>query len=231
MNLYPNIQAKIKNLKRKVNKMQIDLITNRFMPNHLIDERFPEDISFGATGGPEYNTEIVVSAGGKEYRNMNWGNARAKYNVSHNIKTKEQIDKILSFFRSKKGRLIPFRFKDWSDYQANNCLIGIGDDLTTHFQLIKQYQGCNHLENRVITKPIAESVIIKINDKIMTSEKFKVDHNKGIVEFYTPPTAGHKIKADFEFDVLVRFDSDYLPITIESTDTYSTGEIHLIEVK
>ena len=201
------------------------------MQNEILEDKFPEDISFGAIGGPEYQTEIAILAGGQEHRNMNWSSARIKYNISHNIKNKEQIDKIINFFRSKKGRLIPFRFKDWSDYQANNVLIGIGDGKQTHFQLVKQYQSSSFLENRIITKPVKDTVKIKINDEIMTSEKFKVDHNKGIVEFYSPPKDGYEIKADFEFDILTRFDSDYLPITTESKNTYSVSCINLIEVK
>ena len=38
----------------------------------FIETRFPADISFGSAGGPEYSTDIVVTQGGYEQRNINW---------------------------------------------------------------------------------------------------------------------------------------------------------------
>jgi hypothetical protein len=40
------------------------------------EERFPEDISYGSSGGPGFSTDIVVTQGGFEQRNINWQVAR-----------------------------------------------------------------------------------------------------------------------------------------------------------
>ena len=34
--------------------------------------RFPDDISYGSSGGPEYSTDIVETQSGHEQRNANW---------------------------------------------------------------------------------------------------------------------------------------------------------------
>lgn len=52
--------------------------------------QFPADISYGARGGPEYSTDIVEMFSGKEQRNINWSQARARYTVSHGVKTPVQ---------------------------------------------------------------------------------------------------------------------------------------------
>lgn len=195
------------------------------------EERFPEDISFGAVGGPEYKTEILSSISGTEYRNIRWSNSRSKYNVSYGIKTKEQITKILSFFRARRGRAIGFRFKDWCDYQVENELIGTGDNTTKVFQLIKNYKSQEHSYVRIINKPIIETVNIYINNKIFPSEDYKINHNKGIIEFLSPPANGVNVFATFEFDVPVRFDSDYLPVSIDDHNVFSCNSINLIEIK
>ncbi|RYE16938.1 MAG: TIGR02217 family protein, partial [Sphingobacteriaceae bacterium] len=43
--------------------------------------RFPEDISYGSSGGPGYSTDIITVNSGAEQRNINWNQARSKYNV------------------------------------------------------------------------------------------------------------------------------------------------------
>jgi uncharacterized protein (TIGR02217 family) len=40
-----------------------------------------------------------------------------------------------------------------------------------------------------------------------------------------------KILTNFEFDVPVRFDIDYLPISIDGKNLYSCKEINLVEIK
>ncbi len=56
--------------------------------------RFPDDIAFGSSGGPEYSTDIVETFSGHEQRNINWSQSRAKYNATHGVKTPEQLDEL-----------------------------------------------------------------------------------------------------------------------------------------
>lgn len=89
--------------------------------------RFPDDISYGSNGGPEFSTDIIITQGGFEQRNSNWANARAKYNVAHGVKTETQLAELIAFFRARKGRAHGFRFKDWTDYQITGQVIGTGN--------------------------------------------------------------------------------------------------------
>ena len=74
--------------------------------------QFPTDISYGASGGPVYLTEIVTSLSGHEQRNSKWSQARAKYNVASGIKTEAQWKALIAFFRARRGMAVGFRFKD-----------------------------------------------------------------------------------------------------------------------
>ncbi|MDJ1305788.1 MAG: DUF2460 domain-containing protein [Candidatus Midichloria sp.] len=56
-------------------------------------------------------------------------------------------------------------------------------------------------------------------------------NNKDIIEFLLPPDPEMEIFASFEFDVPVRFDNDYLPISIDDAHIYSCSNINLIEIK
>src|SRR5471030_2821848 len=105
----------------------------------FIEIQFPNDISYGATGGPIYSSDVVSLFSGHEQRNSNWKNARAKYNIASGVKTEKQWQVLIAFFRARRGKAIGFRFKDWSDYSAVGQQIGIGDGVKTDFQLVKFY--------------------------------------------------------------------------------------------
>ena len=191
---------------------------------------FPTDISFGAIGGPEYSTDIVVNHGGFEQRNSNWTQARARYDVSHGIKTQQQLDTLISFFRARQGRVTGFRFKDFTDFSTAGQLIGTGDDSTDEFQLVKSYTSGGQTENRVVSKPVTGTVKIYF-DAVEQLSGWSVDTTTGIVSFTSPPANAVNITADFEFDVPVRFDTDSLSARIDDFGMYSWDAIPLIEVR
>jgi uncharacterized protein (TIGR02217 family) len=66
---------------------------------------------------------------------------------------------------------------------------------------------------------------------VVTREGYNIDYTAGNIIFTSPINAKINIFANFEFDVPVRFDMDYLPISIDGKDLYSCKEINLIEIK
>jgi uncharacterized protein (TIGR02217 family) len=196
----------------------------------FIETRFPTDISYGSAGGPEYSTDIVVTQGGYEQRNINWSAARARYNVAYGVRTQTQLDALITFFRARKGRADGFRFKDWTDYRATAQIIGTGDGSTTQFPLIKTYANGSVVETRSITKPVSGTVNIYKGAVLQTSG-YTLSTLTGIVTFTTAPAAGVVISADFEFDVPVRFDTDRLSAVLDSYGISSAHDIALLEVR
>lgn len=193
--------------------------------------RFPDDISYESTGGPEFSTEIITTQNGCEQRNINWTHSRGRYNISHGIKTAEQLAELIQFFRVHKGRALAFRFKDWTDYRAEKQLIGIGNNTKTTFQLIKTYTSGNNSYVRKITKPVYDTLDIYCADIKQVKNTYEVSYTTGIVTFSIPPHQGVKITANFEFDIWVRFDTDVLTASLNSVGSYSWKGIPLVEVK
>ena len=192
--------------------------------------RFPDAIAYGATGGPEYLTDIVILQSGFEQRNQNWDSARARYDVSTGIKNRMQATEVISFFRARKGRAYGFRFKDWSDYRVTGQLIGTGNGTQTAFQLTKTYTSGGENETRPLKKPVSGTVKI-YKDSVLQSSGVTVDYTTGVVTFTTAPAAGVLITADCEFDVPVRFDTDRLAIRIQSHELFVWDQIPLIEIR
>jgi uncharacterized protein (TIGR02217 family) len=196
----------------------------------FVEDRFPSDISYGSSGGPEYATDIVISGSGHEQRNINWAQARARYNVAHGVKTKAQLNALVAFFRARKGRAYGFRFKDWTDFSATGQNIGTGNGTVTQFQLVKHYLSGGVDELRTITKPVSGTVSVYKNGVLQTSG-VTVSTMTGIVTFTSAPANGVAITADFEFDVPVRFDTDRLSATLDAYGVHSWQDIPLIEVR
>lgn len=198
------------------------------LEKEFIDINFPEDIAYGAVGGPEFFTEVVSSSSGFEKRNINWREPRNKYNLAPAIKTSEQLDSLIAFFRIMMGRAHAFRFKDWADFNLKNQIVAVGNGVETKFQLIKKYNYGSMQVTRKITKPILNTLKILCGEK---ETKVNLDPNTGLFTFENPPEQNMRISASCEFDVPVRFDCDYLATTIENYGVYSHHEIPLIEVK
>lgn len=196
----------------------------------FIETRFPTDISYGSSGGPEYSTDIVETHAGHEQRNANWSQARARFNVAHGVKTQAQLDALIAFFRARRGRADGFRFKDWTDYAATGELIGTGNGATTAFQLTKKYLSGGVSELRTISKPVSGTVHIYLGG-VLQSSGVSTAAATGIVTFVTPPGMGVAVTADFEFDLPVRFDTDRLSATLDAYGSHSWREIPLVEVR
>ncbi len=191
--------------------------------------RFPDDISYGSGGGPEFSTDIIITQGGFEQRNSNWANARAKYNVAHGVKTETQLAELIAFFRARKGRAHGFRFKDWTDYTITGQLIGTGNGTQTQFQLIKNYTS-SITETRTILKPVLGTVKIYVNAVLQTSG-VTMNTTTGVITFSAAPAAASTISADAEFDVPVRFDTDRLSASLDQYGSNSWLDIPLVEVR
>jgi len=197
----------------------------------FVETRFPADIAFGSAGGPEYNTDIVITQGGYEQRNINWSQARARYNVAHGVKTKDQLDSLITFFRARKGRADGFRFKDWTDFNVIGQIIGTGNGVITQFQLVKTYSNGSITETRAIKKPVSGSLIVYLNGTQQSLSVYSVNTTSGVITFVTAPANGVNISVDFEFDVPVRFDTDRLSATLDSYGSHSWNDIPIVELK
>ncbi|WP_269379107.1 DUF2460 domain-containing protein [Rickettsia hoogstraalii] len=177
-------------------------------------------MSYGSKGGPEFSTDIVATFSGHEQCNIILTKeARAKYDISSDIKTEAQWQQLIAFFRSKGGKAIGFRYKDWSDYKAINQLIGKSNGTQQEFQLVKHYFSGDYNYTRIINKPVNNDFC-----------KIYID-NIPLENFDFVPRSDEEIRADFEFDVPVRFDTDHLDLSMDSFAIGSWGNIPLVEIR
>lgn len=190
---------------------------------------FPERISFGAVGGPGYQTDIVVVTSGFESRNVNWMQARCKWDVGHRGRNPADTEILIKFFREMKGRAHGFRFKDWTDYLAtvsNTTMVFVSG---TTYQLARVYDNAL-TEIRPISKPRTGVKIYK--NGIDVTANTTIATTTGLVTWTSAaPTGGDVLTWSGEFDIPARFDTDQMQMEIVDKNIYSWGSIPIVEIR
>ena len=203
------------------------------------ETRFPTGISLGSRGGPQRRTVIATSGSGFEHRNAQWADSKRSYNAGYGIKDTDDLHTVIDFFEERNGRLHGFRWKDRVDFKSckpkekisfDDVGIGTGDGSTTTFQLVKVYGSTINPYTRTIKKPVLGTVRIGVNG-VEQNSGWTVDTTTGIVTFDVAPTNTHPVTAGFEFDVPVRFDTDFLEVDYSNFDAGAIPDIPIVEVR
>lgn len=195
---------------------------------------FPETISRGVVGGPEFNTQVTSFRSGGEERNTAWQHPLHSYDAGLGMRGTEDLYKFQEFFYATRGMLRSFRWKDWADYRtttdqtktptALDQSLGTGDGASYYFRTYKRYGDYY----RRISNPRVNSCLVSFDGDIQDPDTYFVDDQNGTIVFLTPPADGVEVTWGGEFDVPVRFDSDYIPIQL---DLYLQGSVPTIPVK
>jgi uncharacterized protein (TIGR02217 family) len=188
--------------------------------------RFPEDVSYGSSGGPGFKTTVIELASGHEQRNIDWSLARATYDVSYGVKSREQMEDVLEFFMARRGKAYGFRFKDWMDFAIARQSLGAAT--TTSTQIYKRYEPLTaYAYDRPILKIVPGSVQWWANGVLKNSALVNTD--TGLIN--TTGLIGQTIEIECEFDVPVRFDTDEIKIAHDDWELMSWPSIPLVELK
>ena len=202
------------------------------------DVRFPLQLGFGASGGPAFSTQIVVTGSGHEQRNSQWSDALVHYDAGVGIRSEADLAALLGFFRARRGQAHGFRFRDPIDHgsaplgvavSALDQRLGNGDGGTTRFDLVKLYGEGDDVQTRRITRPDPATVRVAIDGAVQLAgwQLGALGH----IDFNTPPPAGAAVTAGYEFDVPVRFDADRIDVSIAGWRAGDLPSVPLIELR
>ena len=203
--------------------------------------RFPPSLSFGSVGGPQRQTDVVTLANGHEERNTPWAHSRRVYDAGLGMRSIDDLQVLIAFFEARMGQMYGFRWKDWADYKSGKMAlpvafddqsIGYGDGVQAAFQLTKTYRSGAQSYRRPITKPVAGTVRVGLEqDELREGVEYEVDAESGIITFAHPPDPEIEVFAGFEFDVPVRFDTDRILVSVESFQAGQVPDVPVVEVR
>jgi len=210
--------------------------------------RFPEQISYGSSGGPGFKSNIVEGDTHNIEVIQRLDSPQRSFDVAPGIASYEDVQTTIAFYMARQGAANAFRYKDWSDYTSNprdpsfrgnvgvrDQRIGTGDGVVVSFQLIKKYTSGSNTATRIIQKPVNINedgnhlLQVWVNGvELSESTDFTVDYATGIVLFAATPAVGQAVEASFEFDVPVRFDKDADTQLTQSLTSFGASEINPI---
>lgn len=222
--------------------------------------QFPDNISYGSSGGPGFATTIVGLDTGAEQRVSRWSKARRKYDVSYGVKTYQDLQDVLVFYMSVKGAAHGFRYKDWLDFTtaSDGRSTYDGQDVAIYtnstggattgdveMQLTKRYSttaldgSSTPVVVRNITKPVLNkvSIAMKLSDGSWENQisipSWTVNTVTGVVTMSSGIPDGATVYAGCEFDVPVRFSKEVdslFSATLETFDSGNSDSIELVEI-
>ncbi|MCP9495882.1 MAG: DUF2460 domain-containing protein [Pyrinomonadaceae bacterium MAG19_C2-C3] len=165
----------------------------------------------------EYRTNIIELGNRGEARIIEWDEGLIHFNAALGVRSLKDLQTLVRFHRSRKGRGRAFLVRDLLDHAAEYELLGAGDGTTAAFPLIKTYSDYDEFAEtgnadvRRITRP--EQGLTIYVDGIAQNEGFDfvLDFTTGDVAFVTPPASGASVTWTGRFYVPVRFVEDKLP--------------------
>jgi uncharacterized protein (TIGR02217 family) len=177
----------------------------------FIDERINDGLIIpGTTGGPTFSTQVSQGRSGFEQRNANWTHSLSEFELGERPLLQSEVDALNALIRVFQGKLVGFRFKDWTDYRVTpqQGQLQLITGTTNQYSLWKQYTtpGGN-TALRPISKPVANTV--KLYDGGAQQTAFTVNSD-GTVTLNCMPQSG--LSWSGQFDVPVRLDVDKLKI-------------------
>lgn len=135
-----------------------------------------------------------------------------------------EIEQLVGFFAMMRGRHQPFLWLDPDDFEQTGVKIGIGDGVTTGFQLLRDLAG--YAVDPVLD--IVPGTLTVYVDGAATPVDLEDD---GWIELTAPPDPGSEITADFQYYWRVAFDDDDMEWTTIIDRYYETGRFKLVTVK
>lgn len=197
--------------------------------------RFPEDVSWGSSGGPQFKTQIFESFRGYEKRNIDWAQPMMRFNVAYGVKTDVQTLSVLNFFNARQGRAYGFRYKHWGNYRIRNGAIATGDGFSTRLPIWKFYgfQGARMYKRlRKIVPGSVLNVGLGAVGGLVEGVDYNINYDTGEIALNFAPGYGFPVYAEvLEFDEPVRFEEDSMQAIIDGFNNQSLSDLGLIGVK
>lgn len=188
----------------------------------FIEERLLDELAFGFSGGPTWNTLVKTLRNRHERRNVQASRPQHRFSGSFDRRESEVVQILLNTYNATYGAAYGFRFKNHLDYQAESESLPDGTGVSQSVQLVKTYTFGGQATPVPIRKPNTDVVITEDGIEISAT----VDTETGIATLTAAP--GAKIAWSGTFDIPVRFETDEFSATMETWNATSV-DIQLIE--
>jgi len=196
----------------------------------------PIGTGFPVARSPVFDTTVQTAISGKETRIARQSIPRRKYELTINAARSSaafastEYQYVVGFFAQLLGQFDTFLYQDPDDNLVIGQAIGIGDGVTTAFQLVRSFGG---FIEPVLAPNATAGVSVYLNGVITAAYTLSIwgSTNPGVVNFNTPPGAGVVITANINYYWPCRMSADALDTSLMFSQHYEIKKFAFITVK
>lgn len=168
--------------------------------------------SFLLVKKPIWSTKIATTSSGRERRRKTWSYPRWQFKVAYDVlrdlPSAPDLERLIAFFLLHAGQYQEFLFLDPSDNMVTGQPFGIGDGVTTRFQLTRSMSFGSSTFSEPIGGVTGTPTVFADAAPIAN---FTVGP-RGSILFASPPAAGKVLTWTGRFMFACRFDDDELEL-------------------
>jgi uncharacterized protein (TIGR02217 family) len=191
--------------------------------------------SYPSPRSPVFDTTVQQAISGKETRIALQSTPRWKWDLSFSILRSgggfSEFQQVVGFFNQRRGMFDTFLYEDSDDNAVVGQQIGIGDGVTTSFQLVRQFGG---FVEPMLAPNTGATINIYLN-AIKQTSGYSVSgwgtSNPGVLTFTSAPGSGVVITADFNYYWPVRFATDSADFNLFLKEFWELKKLSIISVK
>ena len=178
---------------------------------------------------PEWSTLLQTSVSGKETAVALWSYPRYTYgNLSYDVLRSAQayaeLQTLMGFFNQRQGRFDTFLYNDLDDNSITAQQIGVGDGVTTAFQLVRSYGGWTDLIHDINGTPLVYVAGVQQTSGWTLG-------STGIITFTAAPASSAAITVTFSYYWRCRFTLDKLPFNLAAFQWWELKKLEFITCK
>ncbi|MBI3447222.1 MAG: DUF2460 domain-containing protein [Magnetospirillum sp.] len=184
-----------------------------------------------------WSDDLQESASGSETVIQRWTYPRWKWVISHEALRQAgpftEYDAFVDFTLRRVGRVVPFLYRDEEDNTATNQLVGLGDGVTTDFQLVRSYGGAGGFPEPMFAPDVVSAV--RVAGVALTAGSWSVqtwgDTSPGLLTLAAAPGNGAAISVDFTYFFPCRFATQQIDFEKVMKGWHKMGELAFTSIK
>lgn len=194
-----------------------------------------------------FNTAITETRSGAEWRSQYHIYPRRAYTLPYKLMPRAQFVALRNFHRLRGGSARGFLLWDLTDFFAPLQQIGVGNGVSTTFQLALTYSDAAASFTEPTFHPVptgttvptqlrgaatgatTASIIVKVGSTTLTEgTDYTVNHSTGLITFTVAPANTAVIQAQWYYFIPVRFTSD--TFTLDLNSIYAQSNPDMLQV-
>ncbi len=189
-------------------------------------------LTWDITRGDEWSTTVQAARSGKETRIGNWTYPIYHWELVYDFLRADpsapELQQLMAFFNAAGGQLGNWLYQDQDDNQATNQIIGIGDGVTTTFQLVRSFGG--YIEP-IWAPNVVSSVAVGGTAVTGWAACPFSGASPGLLTLAAAPASGAAVTSSFSFYFPCRFEADRLDLKMFLKALYRGEKVPFRSVK